>query len=106
MARQLAAADRRLGGRLLAQPGEQRGHRLRLGGEIAFGGEGWLGRDIAAEIGVDGIGIRGARSSLAERVSRSAGEVSLRSKPTRMPFQSKSPLAVSGSTRWAGSNWH
>jgi hypothetical protein len=43
--------------------------------------------------------VSSASSSLAVRVSRSAGEVSLRSKPTRVSFQSKSPLAVSGSTR-------
>ena len=42
MAGQLAAADGGGGRGLLAHPGEDRGHRLRLGGQIAFGAESGL----------------------------------------------------------------
>ena len=59
MARQLAAADRGLGRRLLAHPGDQRRHRLRLRREVAFGGEGRLTHDIAVELRVDRLGIEG-----------------------------------------------
>ena len=56
VARQLAGADRSLGRRLLAHPGEDRRHRLRLGGHIAFEAEDWLGRDRAHEIRGDRFG--------------------------------------------------
>ena len=68
VARQLAAADRGLGRRLLTHPGDQRRHRLRLRREIAFGGEGRLGHDIAVELRVDRLGIEGKLEPRRARV--------------------------------------